>query len=309
MARIRSVKPEFWTDEDLADLRRDARLLYMGLWNFADEHGRLRGDPRYVKGQVFPYDDDLTPEAIDGLLDELAGAKKVLRYRVGGRSFLFLPNLANHQRLEAEKVPSRLPGVDEAEPDPDDPARHADKSAPESDKPGTDLTSPAATVRADKSARGADSSSLLYGACSREQGAGGRETSAKPPRDEAPTRADVERICIRLADRIEANGAKRPAITKRWRDAARLMLDADHRAEADVLAAIDWCQDNEFWRANILSLPKLREKYDQLSLQAQRGNGGTVVHIDRRQQATNQAYANAMTWARTQDALEARGEP
>ena len=42
MARIRSVKPEFWTDRKLARCTsRDARLLYIALWNISDEHGRL----------------------------------------------------------------------------------------------------------------------------------------------------------------------------------------------------------------------------------------------------------------------------
>jgi hypothetical protein len=89
----------------------------------------------------------------------------------------------------------------------------------------------------------------------------------------APIRGDVERICEHLADRIEANGAKRPTITQKWRDAARLMLDRDGRTEAEVIGAIDWSQADEFWRANVLSLPKLREKYDQLLLQAQRRHG------------------------------------
>jgi hypothetical protein len=31
---------------------------------------------------------------------------------------------------------------------------------------------------------------------------------------------------------------------------------------------IRWCQADEFWRGNILSMPKLREKYDQLRLKA-----------------------------------------
>lgn len=91
-------------------------------------------------------------------------------------------------------------------------------------------------------------------------------------KSEAP-RDDVERLCQHLADRIEGNGSKRPEITKRWRDAARLLLDKDGRAEAPVHVAIDWCQDHEFWKANILSMSKLREKYDQLRLTAQRGTG------------------------------------
>jgi hypothetical protein len=86
----------------------------------------------------------------------------------------------------------------------------------------------------------------------------------------AQARADVERLCIHLADRVEANGSNRPTITDRWRTAARLMLDADGRDEAEIHRAIDWCQNDTFWRANVLSMPKLREKFDQLRLQAQR---------------------------------------
>lgn len=290
MARIRSLKPEFWSDEELAaDLSRDARLLYAGLWNLSDEHGRLRGDPRYVKGQLFPYDDDLSPAAVDGLLGELASARKVMRYRVHGRSYLFLPNLAKHQRLEAEKVPSRLPSPDEAEPDPDGSARGTDESAWRTDEPapnhgsdGENTASPAATVRTDKSARGTDESALLYVAGVMDQGS--CITSAKPPRDESSGREDVERICVHLADRIEGNGSKRPTITKRWRDAVRLMLDNDGRTEADVHAAIDWSQNDEFWRGNVLSAPKLRDKYDQLRLQAGRSspNGRRPSTTDQR---------------------------
>jgi hypothetical protein len=83
-------------------------------------------------------------------------------------------------------------------------------------------------------------------------------------------RPDVERLCAHLADRIEANGSKRPGITKRWHDSARLMLDSDGRTEDEIRRAIDWCQAHEFWRGNVMSMPKLREKYDQMRLQAAR---------------------------------------
>lgn len=85
---------------------------------------------------------------------------------------------------------------------------------------------------------------------------------------------DVTRLCEHLADRVEGNGSKRPTITERWRDAARLMLDTDGRTEDQVHRAIEWCQGNEFWRANVLSMPTLREKYDQLRLQAERERAG-----------------------------------
>jgi hypothetical protein len=119
---------------------------------------------------------------------------------------------------------------------------------------------------------------------------------ATRPSDTAIERPEIERICEHLADRIEANGAKRPTITKKWRDAARLMLERDNRTEEQIRGAIDWSQDSEFWRANVMSLPKLREKYDTLRLQAQRDRGanGSVVSIDRRQQATNDLFDRAM---------------
>lgn len=101
-------------------------------------------------------------------------------------------------------------------------------------------------------------------------GSTGRSTAEVKDVPAKPPRPDVDRLCEHLASRIEANGSKRPAITQKWRDAARLMLDKDGRTEEQATAAIDWCQDDEFWRANILSMPKLREKYEQLRLQAAR---------------------------------------
>jgi hypothetical protein len=90
-------------------------------------------------------------------------------------------------------------------------------------------------------------------------------------------RRDVERICQYLADAVEENGSKRPSITKAWHDEARRMLDLDERTEAEVVRAIDWCQRGEsdrarFWRPNVMSMPKLRAKFDQMRLQAAQEN-------------------------------------
>jgi DNA-binding transcriptional ArsR family regulator len=102
-------------------------------------------------------------------------------------------------------------------------------------------------------------------------------SSSQAPKAElaVPERLDVERICKHLADRIEANGSARPTITKAWRDAGRLLLDRDGKTVDQVLRAIDWCQNDEFWRANILSMPKLRKQYHQLRLHAKRGTNGS----------------------------------
>lgn len=175
MARIRSLKPEFWDDRKLArQLSRDARMLYMGLWNQADEHARCNGDPSWVKGRVFPFDDDLTDKRVAELLDDLAAAGRVVPYMVEGDPYLFLPKLPEHQRLEP-KVDSRLP------PPPDPLPTHTDspQSASDTDKSTSDAdqTAPHADDSAsgtDEPASDADDSALLYVAGSREHGAGSR---------------------------------------------------------------------------------------------------------------------------------------
>lgn len=103
-------------------------------------------------------------------------------------------------------------------------------------------------------------------------------------------RADVLRVCEYLADAIVENGSKRPAITKGWHDEARRMLDLDGRTEEEVVKAIDWCQRGEsdrarFWRPNVMSMTKLRAKFDQMRLQAaQEQRGRPVQHQGRASQ-------------------------
>ncbi|MFE7462354.1 hypothetical protein ACWFMI_24790 [Nocardiopsis terrae] len=82
-------------------------------------------------------------------------------------------------------------------------------------------------------------------------------------KDPEPVREDVERVCAHLRQCVIESGmpAHRVNITKRWRDAARLLMDRDGVAEDQVIRAIDWVQSNEFWRPNIRSMPKLREKF------------------------------------------------
>ncbi len=93
---------------------------------------------------------------------------------------------------------------------------------------------------------------------------------------------DTEAECDLLADLIERNGSKRPRVTKAWRESSRLLREVDGRTHEQVMTCIQWCQADEFWRGNVLSMPKLREKYDQMRLQAQRSpQGKQVARLER----------------------------
>lgn len=97
MARIRTVKPEFWEDEKIASLSRDARLLFIGLWNHADDSGRMRAHPRFVQSKVFPYDLDLD---VRPLIRELASNGFLCLYSSDGQDYLWVRNFSKHQRID-----------------------------------------------------------------------------------------------------------------------------------------------------------------------------------------------------------------
>lgn len=87
---------------------------------------------------------------------------------------------------------------------------------------------------------------------------------------EEKKREDVERLCEHLQKRILDNGARKTSanVTDAWRRDARLLIDRDEVAEAEAHRVIDWCQDDSFWKQNILSFPKFRKQYDQLRIKA-----------------------------------------
>jgi hypothetical protein len=98
----------------------------------------------------------------------------------------------------------------------------------------------------------------------------------RPEPDKAPLDATAAQapLSFLLADLIASNGGRRPRIGQKWIAAERLLLERDGRDRSEAERLIRWCQADEFWRCNVLSMAKFREKYDQLRLQSQRSNGG-----------------------------------
>lgn len=85
---------------------------------------------------------------------------------------------------------------------------------------------------------------------------------------EVGERREATRLCGLLAELMVGNGCKPPTITATWVLDMDRMLRLDERTVSQVENAIRWCQADPFWRANILSPRKLREKYEQLRLAA-----------------------------------------
>lgn len=105
MARIRSLKPEFFLSEQVGSVSFGARLLFAGLWTIADKEGRLRWAPRKLKAQLFPYDDiELFQWA-----EELVDRKLVAFYEDEAGVYLFVPGFSEHQRPHPKEPASVLP--------------------------------------------------------------------------------------------------------------------------------------------------------------------------------------------------------
>ena len=109
MPRIRSIKPEFFSDPDLGRLPLEGRYLYIGMWPFADDEGRIPADPRLLKSQVFPYDDKVTVTKVRKLVGELAATGKVYPYTVAGVDYLLLTRFKKHQRIDRAQS-AKYPG-------------------------------------------------------------------------------------------------------------------------------------------------------------------------------------------------------
>lgn len=114
MARIRTIKPGFFTSEDVAALSIRGRLTWIGLWTHADDYGRAKANPRLIKAALYPLDDDISILDVLGDLGELEAAGRIRRYEVDGAEYLQVNGWENHQRI-ARPTPSRIPNADALE--------------------------------------------------------------------------------------------------------------------------------------------------------------------------------------------------
>jgi len=106
MARIRTIKPDFFTSDDICALSPLARLLYVGLWCEADREGRLQWSPKTFKRRYLP-DDECDVEAI---CRELLGRDLVRLY---GDDYAYIPTFLDHQHINPREAKSVIPAPDE----------------------------------------------------------------------------------------------------------------------------------------------------------------------------------------------------
>ncbi|MFF5473386.1 hypothetical protein [Streptomyces achromogenes] len=257
MARIRSIKPEFFTSLTIAEQPLSARLTFIGLWTYVDDNGVGLADPRLIRAAIWPLEE--TPDILQRTREDLQSlhtAHLITLYEASGKRLVAISNWSEHQKVSHPRKP-RFPRPEEVIPHQHTPPDLDSRNPPEgSGNPPEGLQRTPETLRPEQ------------GSGSREQGERNTDDAEPSASADDPPRHDVERVCRHLAAVMEKGGSKRPRITDRWRNDVRLLIDKDGVTVDQAIAAIDWAHANDFWQAHILSPAKLRQKYDTLRRQA-----------------------------------------
>lgn len=102
---MRTIKPGFFQNDNLAEIEPLGRLLFAGLWTIADREGRLEDRPKRIKIETLPYDNC----DIDSLLNSLAEAGFITRYESGGTRYIQVNNFTKHQSPHQKEPDSSIP--------------------------------------------------------------------------------------------------------------------------------------------------------------------------------------------------------
>jgi hypothetical protein len=105
MARARTIKPGFFTNDLLAECEPLARILFQGLWCHADREGRLAFRPKKLKAEILPYDD----AAVEALLSQLSAKGFIQVYESGNVSYIQVVNFSKHQSPHMKEPESIIP--------------------------------------------------------------------------------------------------------------------------------------------------------------------------------------------------------
>ena len=106
MARIRTIKPEFWVDDQIVELDYATRLLFIGLWNFVDDDGYVEYKAKRIKMQIFPADS----LDVSGMLTNLIESGRLAQFASDQGDLLRVVNWDRHQKI-SHPTATRFTGI------------------------------------------------------------------------------------------------------------------------------------------------------------------------------------------------------
>jgi hypothetical protein len=103
--RIRTIKPEFWSHEDMATVSDQAKLMAIALLNYSDDEGYFRANPLLIKAALFPLSPSINVTVV---LRELSGIEYIeLCNGTDGKEYGYIPTFLDHQVINKPR-PSKI---------------------------------------------------------------------------------------------------------------------------------------------------------------------------------------------------------
>ncbi len=112
MARKRMIDPSIWQSEDFGKLSNLAKIIFIGLFSLADDEGRGRANPTYLKSSLFPYNEAMRSTDVEVALSEISRNMSVIFYSCDGNSYYSLLSWNTFQKIDKAKE-SKIPAFEE----------------------------------------------------------------------------------------------------------------------------------------------------------------------------------------------------
>lgn len=271
--RIRTIKPEFWTNPKIGRLKRDERLLFLGLLNLADDQGVFSNNAALIKAQLFAYDKDLRESSVEAWLKSLTNARLIVPFAYKTEGYYVIRSFKEHQVINRPSKPKfpeelidnilnvhenahgvlteySLPEIGKERKGKEDIINNISENFPEisTDTPGT-LDSDSET----------------------------RKKAKEPPSLDAVEFAQWFRTQIPKDQKVV-----KADLTK-WAYAYDDMIRIDKRPPDQIRAVCAWGRQDDFWKGHLLSPISLRQKnksgvmkYDTILTQMNNRNGNST---------------------------------
>ena len=107
MARRRMIDPNFWVSEDVSKLTYVERIMLIGMFSNADDFGKGRANPVYLRSTIFPYD-DISNDEMRKMLQSISKSSNIVIYSIDDCEYYKFINWEKWQTVQKPQK-SKIP--------------------------------------------------------------------------------------------------------------------------------------------------------------------------------------------------------
>jgi hypothetical protein len=220
-----------------------ARLLYTWLIPWLDVEGRHSADPEIIKGHVFPKVKSMSTKKIERLVHELNEGRLIILYIFDGEIY-----------LQFKKTLQKI-----------DKTREAASTIPEPKK--------GQIIKPTHENSGVTHENSSISKVNESKVKLNKSKSSCPKKVSDVDIKLTELLISKILKNNPKSGVQRKTEKTKddWMNECRKLREIDKRTPEEIKSVIDWCQDDEFEKTVVLSMPKLRKRFDNLWMKSQRG--------------------------------------